>query len=226
MSKTLKLIVKRAEATNNAQIAVQADWIWDGKPVLQWGADIQALNAQCKVVSDAEADMKTKRGVYHDTLDDIHARTVQAVAMFKVRYKFVPARLAVVQSLSAAGESEDDIVSEAQSLISDWAELDPAWNPTKDNTLAALTTLNGTTVQTQRDAAGKARTTWRTQAEIMNTQAAELDADSVSWYGAATKVFLAGTADGDMIRGTIPTTTAVNHAVTPAPAPAPATSAK
>ena len=69
------------------------------------------------------------------------------------------------------------------------------------------------------------KTAWRTQAELMNTQAAELDADSVSWYGGATKVFLAGTPNGTMIRGTIPTTTATNHAATPPPAPAPSTPA-
>ena len=220
MPKSLEFILKRATATKNAQIAVQGTWVWDGKPAAQWDTDIKAITAQQKVVAAADTDKLTKRGIYDATLDDIHARTVQAVAMLKVRYKNVPAKLAVVKNLSAAGESREDILSEALDLISDWAELDAAWNPTAANTLAALQALRDTAMNPQGTDFSTAQTAWRTQAETMNTQGAQLDADNVSWYGDATKVFLAGTPNGDMIRGTIPTTTPATPSAKPSPAPA------
>ncbi len=221
----MKFILKRAQATQNAQITVQSTWIWDDKPVLQWDTDIKALRAQQTVVSTKEADMMAKRGVYVKTLDDIHARTVQAVAMFKVRYKHTPEKLAVVQNLSARGDSRDDVLTEARELTSAWNELDPTWAPTTANTLAALQALCVTAVDPQGTDFGAAKTAWRAQAETMNTQGAQLEQDSVDWYGEATKVFLAGTPNGDMIRGTIPTTMPATTAAKPSPAP-PATATK
>lgn len=215
----MKFIIKRALATQSAQIAVQSTWVWDDKPVTQWDTDIKALQAQQTVVSTKDTDMLTKRGLYDKTLDDIHARTVQAVAMFKVRYKHTPEKLAVVQNLSARGDSRDDILSEAKDLTSAWTELDPAWTPTTTNTLAALQALRATALSPQGTDFSQAKAAWRTQAEAMNTQGAQLEQDSVDWYGEATKVFLAGTPNGDMIRGTIPTTTPEEHAAKPAPAP-------
>lgn len=220
MPKSLEFTLKRAEATKNAQVSVQAKWVWDEKLVPQWDTDIKAIKDQMKVVSGLETDMQTKRGIYDKSLDDIHARTVQASAMFKVRYKNVPEKLAVVKNLSAGGENREAILAEALELISKWNELDPTWNPTQTNTLTALQTLRDTAIDPQGTDFSKAKTAWRTQAEIMNTQAAHLDQDCVSWYASAVKVFLAGTPEGDMIRGTVPTTTPVNHAATPTPIPA------
>ena len=157
----MKFILKRAQATQNAQITVQSTWIWDDKPVLQWDTDIKALRAQQTVVSTKEADMMAKRGVYVKTLDDIHARTVQAVAMFKVRYKHTPEKLAVVQNLSARGDSRDDVLTEARELTSAWNELDPTWAPTTANTLAALQALCVTAVDPQGTDFGAAKTAWR-----------------------------------------------------------------
>ena len=62
-----------------------------------------------------------------------------------------------------------------------------------------------------------AHTNWRTQSETMNQQAALLHEANIAWYAAATMTFAAGTAEGDMIRRSIPTI----HAQTPTPAPVP-----
>ena len=43
-----------------------------------------------------------------------------------------------------------------------------------------------------------------------------------AWYASAIRVFPAGTAQGDMIRGTIPTTYSPPSAPAPVPAPTPA----
>jgi hypothetical protein len=50
-----------------------------------------------------------------------------------------------------------------------------------------------------------AYSTWRTQSEILNRKAAALKAANIAWYAAATRIFTAGTAEGDMIRRSIPT---------------------
>lgn len=223
MPKTIEFVLARAQATADAQTSFQAQWLWDEKSVADWAAGIKALRAQQEVVSTKETAMLAKRGVYQGTLDEMHARTVQAVAMMKVRYKRQPARLAVVQNLTARGDSQDDILREALSLCSKWKELEPAWNPTQTNTLAALTALRTQALEPQRPDYENARTAWRAEAETMNTLAAHLEDDCVRWYGSAAKVFLAGTPEGDLLRGTVPTTTANHpHAAPPPPPPPPA----
>src|SRR4051812_41192758 len=53
----------------------------------------------------------------------------------------------------------------------------------------------------------RAKASWRVEAEGFNELAEELDLDCIGWYAAATQVFKEGTPEGDMIRGTVPTTT-------------------
>jgi hypothetical protein len=62
-----------------------------------------------------------------------------------------------------------------------------------------------------------ANSTWRTQSEILNRKARALNKANIAWYAAATRIFPAGTAEGEMIRRSIPT-----HYSAPVPVPAPA----
>jgi hypothetical protein len=64
-----------------------------------------------------------------------------------------------------------------------------------------------------------AYSTWRTQLEILNQKAVALNEANIAWYAAATRIFPAGTAEGDMIRRSIPT---VYLPPVPAEPPAPA----
>ena len=50
-----------------------------------------------------------------------------------------------------------------------------------------------------------AKVAWRNAAEALSEFAAERDDDAKAWYALATRLFAAGTATGDLIRGRIPT---------------------
>jgi uncharacterized membrane-anchored protein len=50
-----------------------------------------------------------------------------------------------------------------------------------------------------------AYSSWRAQSQILNQKAAALNDANIAWYAAATRIFPCGTAEGDMIRRSIPT---------------------
>ena len=62
--------------------------------------------------------------------------------------------------------------------------------------------------------------TWREQSGILAQLARALEDTNEAWYADALNVFPASTAEGDMIRGTIPTTYVPPAPKPPTPAPA------
>ena len=59
---------------------------------------------------------------------------------------------------------------------------------------------------------------WQVSEGKYNALITRLEDECVSWYAEATKVFLEGTAEGDMIRNQVPTD---YNPPTPAPTPTP-----
>jgi uncharacterized membrane-anchored protein len=89
-------------------------------------------------------------------------------------------------------------------LESAWQKTGPEWAPTDANTYASYQALRNQC--TELDAAFiAAYSAWRTQSEVLNQKTAALNDANVAWYAAATRIFSSGTAEGDMIRRSIPT---------------------
>ena len=201
---SLEAITLRAQATRDAQAAIAATWVWEEKTPAQWDAALTSLDTKKITVSDLEADSLTKRSLYENTIAQLHDRTVDGLAMARIKWRNDEAKRRILGTLSAAGGGRETVQSQAQAWESVWEKFDAVWTPTAANTIAAYRTLI-TASATQEDDYKEAHTVWRTGAEELQVQANALWADCVAWYGAATVVFKEGTAFGDMIRGTIPT---------------------
>lgn len=208
---SIEAITVRAQATRDAQSAIAATWVWDEKTVVQWNTLLTAFNAKKIAVSDSEAESLTKRSTYENTIADLHERTVEGLGMARVKWRKDVAKKNILSTLSASGGGRETIQAEAQAWESVWEKFDATWVPSTTNTIAAFRTLI-TDSDTQEDAFNDAHTGWRKGAEEMQAMADGIWDDCVAWYEAATTLFKPGTAIGDMIRSTVPTSP-----TTPAP---------
>jgi len=121
-------------------------------------------------------------------------------------------KFARVENLTAGAQSREGILTEALEWESAWEAADPSFTPATGDTLAAFKTQREGSLTTLR-AYQDARSDERAAAGDLRELGEALDDACVAWYLAATAVFPEGTAEGDMIRGTIPTT------YSPPPAP-------
>jgi hypothetical protein len=229
MGESIEFVKDRATKTLSAAKQLASQWTWQEKTVAEMEAALVAfigdkdanppVAGQEEITSDAERAMLAARGAWDAQLDTLHRRTMQGVGMAKSRHRDDPAKLAVLAPLTARGDSRSVTLDEALAWESAWAQVDPAWAPLPANTLPAFQALRRLCAEDLKTAYSDARAVWRAQAEKLNAAAEALDDASVAWYADATRVFPAGTPEGDMIRGTIPTTYSPPAPKTPAPTP-------
>jgi hypothetical protein len=210
---SLEASILRGQATRDAQTAIAATWVFEEKTVVQWDDTLTAIDAKKVATSDLEGDMLAKRASYQNTIVLLHERTVEGLGLARVKWRKDEAKKAILSTLSASGGGRETVQEQAQAWESVWEKFDATWNPSPTNTIAAFRTLI-TDSNTQEDLYKKAHTAWRKSAEELQVQADALWDDCVAWYEAATLLFKEGTAIGDMIRGTIPTSP-----TTPEPTP-------
>ena len=221
----IALTLTRARATRSAQNSVKDVWVWDEKTIADWDAAIADTQAGQQAVAANEADLLARRGSLDNALSDLADQTRRGLALAKIRYRNDGARRTVVARLTGRSDSRTRALESASAWASAWAELDPAFAPTTGSTLAAFNTLRARCETLQNEYA-QARADLRASAETQNRRAARLDGDCKAWYAAATRIFPASTAEGAMIRGTIPTSYSketdigVKEPAAPAPPPA------
>ena len=223
MGESTDFVKDRGTKTVSAAQQIAGAWTWQEKTIVQMQAALVAIIGdntatppivgQEEAASAAEQVMLAARGNWDAQLDVLHRRTVQGVSMIKNKYRDNPAKLAVVGGLNARGSSRKETLEEALAWESAWAQADPTWSPLPANTLAAFKTLRNQCEEGLRSAYTDAQSAAREQVGKLAAVVAVMEDLNVAWYADATRVFPAGTAEGDMIRGTIPTT------YTPPPAP-------
>ena len=202
---SLEASILRGQATRDTQTAIALTWVLDEKTVVQWDGSITTINIKKVSTSDFEAEMLTRRATYENTNTLLHDRTVEGLGMGRVKWRKDEAKKNILSNLSASGGGREVIQSEAQAWESVWEKFDPTWVPNApDNTLASFRTLI-TDSDSQENLFKKAHTDWRKSAEELNVLGDALWDDCVAWYEAATTLFKEGTAIGNMIRSTIPT---------------------
>jgi hypothetical protein len=230
MSETLGFIKDRAVKTISAAKQLSATWTWQTKTPEQMQADLWAITGNSSVTPPiigqeeiASAAQRT-RGAAHGTwvaqMAELHRRTVQAVGMLKNKLQGDPAAFAVVSNLSASSGSRKETLDEALALESAWTNQAPTWSATTINTLPAFVALRKLCTEDLQTTFSDSHTAWRTEVTTLNAMANAVEQSDEAWYLDATKVFPAGTPEGDMIRSTIPTTYTPPATPTP-PAPVP-----
>lgn len=175
---------------------------------------------QEELASQAGRALVASEAAWKAQLKELHQRTVQGLNMAKTKFRNDPANLAVVSGLHADGSTPEEILSQALAWESAWGKTAPVWNPTPANTFAAYKILRKQCAEDLQIAFKDAGSATSEEAGKAEQMASDLNDVIVAWYADATRVFAAGTPEGDMIRRTVPTTyTATSDKVQPAPAP-------
>jgi len=232
MGESTDFVKDRAVKTISAAEQIAATWVWQEKTIVQMQAALVAIIGdntavppvvgQEETAAAAKQVMLAARGNWDVPLDILHTRTVQGVGMSKNRHRDNPAKLAVLGGLSARGDSRKEKLEEALAWESAWSQVDAAWAPLPANTLAAFKTLRNQCEEGLKDAYSDAHSAWRKEEGELAEVVRVMEDINQAWYADATKVFPEGTAEGDMIRGTIPTTyTPPPPAPPPPPPPTP-----
>ena len=231
MGQSIDFIKNRATKTISAATQIAGQWVWQEQTLAQMQAALTSIigdasavppiPGQEEVTSAAQQVMLAARGIWDAQLDVLHHRTVQGVGMVKNRLRDNPAKLAVVSYLTANSNSRAETLKEALAWESAWAQVDAAWSPLPANTLPAFQTLRNQCEEGLQKAYSDAISAWREEAETLTDLGRQLEDINVAWYADATMIFAAGTPEGDMIRGTIPTTYSPPPPAPPTPPAAP-----
>jgi hypothetical protein len=224
--------IDRALKTISAARQMTTKWTWTEETPDQMQTQLETITGNSSstppVVGQAEiADqaLRTRdgaEGAWRAQLRMLHQDTVQGLNMAKNKFRNDTASLAVLSGLHAGGNTPEKILSEALAWESAWNQLAPTWSPTQTNTLAAFKTLRKQCAEDLQTAFTDADSASHEQSAKLDQMCSDLEDANVAWYADATRVFPAGTAEGDMIRSTVPTTYTPSTS-TPPPAPAPTT---
>jgi hypothetical protein len=149
-------------------------------------------------------------------VDEIQRITRLVAGLGAVRFRKNVPRQQLFEALNTDSRSRTDIYADGLAARDAWAEADPAWVikvSNKDNeeiqeqiTVGGFGSLLASCLERQKTHSAKFQA-WRLAASTVNTLAQTLDEESMAWFEEATRLFREGTAAGDMIRTTVPTTT-------------------
>ena len=204
MKTRISFIITRAKTTRHAQEDLKSSWMWNEMTLDQWDSEIADLQRMGEICSSAKFTRNSARAALDAGLQEMRRRTMQFLAMAKFHFRKDPSMFEAINRLTSNGAGRRAIAKEGLDLESAWQKAGSEWAPTEVNTFASFRALRKQCLEL--DAAFiAAYSTWRTQSEILNQKAAALNDANIAWYAAATRIFAVGTAEGDMIRGSIPT---------------------
>ena len=231
MKNSLEFVKDRAVKTISAAKQVAPSWTWEEKTAAQMEAQLAAITGNATATppvrgqeantSAADQVMLAARGAYDTALDQLHTWTAQGLGMAKTKFRDDTAKAAQLAGLGASGSSRAKTLDEALAWESAWANIDPTWAPLPGLTPTTFTTLRKRAYEVLKPAYSDAHAAWRKAAETLGEMAGELTDMSQAWYATALRVFPEGTAEGDLIRGTIPTTYSPPPPAPASPAPPP-----
>ena len=197
-------ILVRATTTRHAQEDLKCSWMWNEKTLEQWDNEIAGLQKMQEALSTAEFSRNSIRAELDSDLQDLHRRTMLWLAMAKFHFREDTSKYEAIKRLTCRAVGRLGIAREAMDLERAWQDVGPEWAPTEVNTFASFQSLRKQCLDLEA-AFIAAQSNLRTQSENLNYSAAALNKANVAWYAAASRIFPAGTAEGDTIRRAIPT---------------------
>ncbi|HEY0073966.1 MAG TPA: hypothetical protein VGB77_07690 [Abditibacteriaceae bacterium] len=216
MAVSVMQVWERAVPTQSAMAQLESAWVWPEMTPAAFQALITALQVQRDTVADMDAAQEEKRGLLDTQLRQLDLLTTQGKAAGKFHFRSSPDKLGVIEALEEIGTGRSSTLEEARAFESAWEKVGPSWVFSMDLQLADYQELRAQ-CESLMDDYSDAKTAWRAASGKMTTLAAQLSEHCVAWYDAAARVFPEGTAEGNMIRGTIPTYTAPPATLEPTP---------
>jgi hypothetical protein len=231
ISTSIAFVIKRTEKTTAVQSTLAAlpgaSWVWPSKSLAAWQADLAQLDGAksgslAHTANAAKVHKSMQLAALNARCEAIHACTLQAVGVMRSRALADPLLRPVVDELSARGDSKPTIEDEGEELLAAWSqEFGEDFLPAPGNTYASfqelfLGTASEPSLSKLKSNYKEAVTKARRADGDYNRLISRLEDECIQWYAEATAVFPAGTTNGDLIRGQIPTN---YNPPTPAPAP-------
>lgn len=241
LNTSIDFLKNRVDKTRSVQTQIAATWLWPLRTVAQWEADSEALDktvegSLANIATEAHTIAEAARGDLDMRLESIHAQTVSVVGVMRVRAARQPESQHVVDELSARADSRSGIEKEGTALLSAWklefggAAFVPspgvtyegfrelfagrAADPGATPPVTALPSL-----RELKEAYSDKQTIDRREAGRLNAKLSTVQRDCQDWYAEATKVFVAGSEIGDLIRAEVPSSD--EYGSPPAPPPEP-----
>ncbi len=202
----------RGLATFAAQTQIGTPLVLEEMTLPVWEARLAAIITQKEVAQDRESDLNGKRGELDVQLGLIVTLARQTFALAKGKWRNDAAKLAYFRNIRFESNGRPALLTDVCAVESGWEGADAAWVPiTEPGTPPVPITLTlfkarRLAVETLLKQETLAEGSWSAQEKVLNALCGVLNADNVAWYAAAVILFPEGTAHGDLIRATIPTT--------------------
>lgn len=221
ISTSVGFVVDRTYSTSAVQEELSSVWIWPTKTLAQWDVDTDQLNESDATTLAGKrlaenAAYQSARGALEARIETIHEWSTIAVGVMRVRAKQDPSLAQAVARLKARSNSWTAIEKRGSAVLATWTSVfTNTFTPAPGKTLAAfqalfdgdnsipaspvpsLAELKATHKQAEKKA--------RLAVGKYNRLITRLEDECTQWYAEATKVFAKSTAEGAMIRGSIPT---------------------
>jgi hypothetical protein len=200
-----RFVLRRARATRKAQETVKEKWLWEKRTLLDWDVAIQAVEDQEAIAMESDTALTTAQTSLTSGYRALRNCTIQNLGLLKLTYRKDSIRLAQLANLSARGGKYQNIFEDALALKAVWNGLEEEEHrtPAEQNLLAEFSALIQR-CKSAHDVVAAAERKREADWIVLNGMVAELEHANVCWFAEATRVFLKGTIDGDMIRSIIP----------------------
>jgi len=215
---SLSFVFERLQKTavTQSQLAAGLEgnppWVWTRKTVQQWNADVTQVDQLKSAEVLKRTEWRNKAEAWDAVLANIQriARDVKREGL--VHFRDDPVRCECIQGLSTDGVSRNDIYDQGDAARAAWQTSDANWTFSPDIDLEDFAALLAASI-TSRSAHNTAESAWRAAVAALNNKALAVDQDNVDWYAAATRKFPPGTAEGNLTRSNVPTTSRTEEPV-------------
>lgn len=179
---------------------VEPLWSWPKSTVAEMVSSRSALGTERIQLEGIDQNLAMARGTLGQTLHELNRMTAQGVGTVEAMFDDDPAVKLLVAGLDASGESQKDILQDAEDWLEAWGKLpDQDWAPSPTNTrtaLAAKLAEAKTQRASVRDLLNSSRLGHRQYAGNV-TRLFKLCRE---WKDAACLLFAEGTPEGDLVR--------------------------
>lgn len=203
---SILLTLERTQATHDTAVVLKPSWEWPDKPIAQMALDLNSLDARLRTVATAEVEMLNARGLLDAEISGHQDQMRTFLRLGKLKYKKDRVKSGLLRPLRVRSNGRQATVELGRKVEKVWKKIEQTWAPLPELNFAAFQTCGAACVQCLGDYSTQS-TEWQEESAQLLAFAETLDDTNIQWYATALKKFPVGTALGDLVRATIPTST-------------------